>query len=67
MTFSIDGVDQTENGVYQSENSTTEYMYVYFRYSLSYDVACQIYYDGKIIAKAQDKGVDVKKLWNSNI
>jgi hypothetical protein len=67
MIFSIDGVDRTINGHYQSDNSTTEYMYVYFRNSLSYEVDCRFYYNGQITAKASDKGVDVKKLWNTNI
>lgn len=69
MTFSNENgsVFATIDGSYEQANSTDAYIFVRFRYSSDYAVSCRIYYNGNITANAVDKGVYVKKVWNSNI
>lgn len=67
MIFTVGGVDRTIDGSYKQSDSTNEYMCVRFSYSSEYVVICRIYYNGDITAKTINKGVDVKKLWNTNM
>lgn len=67
MIFEAGGVDRTIDGSYKQSDSTNEYMCVRFSYSSEYVVICRIYYNGDITAKTINKGVEVKKLWNTNI
>ena len=67
MIFEAGGVNRTINGNYKQSDSTNEYICVRFSYSSEYVVICRIYYNGDITAKTINKGVDVKKLWNTNM